>query len=96
MKKDELISQAWDIVRSQYGRSLKQMDMECAFVAVCEVIAAELLGGGDVPLPGMGKLKVKETHARRGRNPKTGEEIEIPAGKKVVFSPSKEFKESLS
>ena len=94
MKKDDLISQAREAMRFKYGRSLNGKDMETAFVAFCDVIAAELLGGGEVSLPGMGKLKVKETHARTGRNPRTGEVINIPAGKKVVFSPSKEFKES--
>ncbi len=59
-----------------------------------DIMAAELLGGGEAPLPGIGKLAVKDTAARKGRNPKTGEAIDIPAGRKVVVSLSKEFKES--
>ena len=48
-----------------------------------------------MPLPGVGKLKVKATAARKGRNPKTGESINIPAGQRVTFSPSKELKEAM-
>lgn len=59
-----------------------------------DIMASELLGGGDVPLPGVGKLVVKGTAARKGRNPKTGEAIEIPAGKKVALKVGKELKES--
>lgn len=94
MKKEELITQAVTAVRSDYNRALSRADMESAFAAICEVAAAELLGGGEVSLPGLGKLKVKETNARTGRNPKTGEMIDIPAGRKVVFTPGKEFKEA--
>lgn len=94
MKKEELITQAMTTVRSEYNRALGRADMESAFAALCEVAAAELLGGGEVSLPGLGKLKVKVTNARTGRNPKTGEAIEIPAGRKVIFTPGKEFKEA--
>ena len=59
------------------------------------ILASELLAGGEVPIPNVGKLKVKNTAARTARNPRTGEPIEVPAGRKVVFFPGKEFKESL-
>lgn len=94
MKKEELITRAVDTVRSDYDRTLSRADMKSAFAALCGVAAAELLGGGEVSLPGLGKLKVKETNARTGRNPRTGEMIDIPAGRKVVFTPGKEFKEA--
>lgn len=94
MKKEELITRAVDTVRSDYDRVLSRSDMKSAFAALCEVAAAELLGGGEVSLPGLGKLKVKETNARTGRNPRTGEMIDIPAGRKVVFTPGREFKEA--
>lgn len=59
-----------------------------------DIMAAELLAGGEVPLPGIGKLVVKQTAARKGRNPKTGETLDIPASRKVVVNLGKEFKES--
>lgn len=94
MKKDELIGQALEAVRTKHGRTWSLSDMEAAVSAFCEVAAAELLGGGSVPLPGIGKLKIRQTSARAGRNPRTGAAIEIPAGQKVVFIPGKEFKDA--
>lgn len=60
-----------------------------------DIMAAELLGGGEVPLSGLGKLKSRKTNARKGRNPKTGAEITIPAGMRVAFVPCKDMKEAL-
>ena len=45
-----------------------------------------------VAISGFGTFKVKETKARMGRNPKTGESIQIPAKKKIAFRVSKELK----
>jgi len=94
MRKDEL-GKEWQKEtekRIPGGLSLEKHDT--LLETLCSVIAAELLGGGEVSLPGLGKLKVKETNARAGRNPRTGEVIDIPAGRKVVFAPGKEFKEA--
>ena len=94
MRKDEL-GKEWQKEtekRIPGGLSLEKHDI--LLETLCNVIAAELLGGGEVSLPGLGKLKVKETNARAGRNPRTGEVIDIPAGRKVVFTPGKEFKEA--
>lgn len=59
------------------------------------VAAAELLGEGDVPLSGLGKLKAHHSNARKGRNPKTGEAIDIPAKTTVKFAIGKELKDAL-
>ena len=66
-----------------------------AICAWCDVAAAELIAGGDVSLPHLGKLKVRVRKARKGRNLRTGEEILVPEGKRVSFHPCKEFKEAL-
>jgi len=42
-------------------------------------------------IPGLGTFKVTVRSARKGRNPRTGEEIEIPARKVLAFKPSKEL-----
>ncbi|GAB7082316.1 HU family DNA-binding protein [Megalodesulfovibrio paquesii] len=56
-------------------------------------VAKEALGKGeDVPLPGIGKLEVRERAARMGRNPQTGEALEIAAHKAVGFNPSSTLK----
>ena len=57
----------------------------------------EALGRGDeVSLTGFGKFKVKDQPARQGRNPATGETIQIAASKKASFSPAKALKDSLN
>ncbi len=60
-----------------------------------DIIAAELLGGGEVSLPRVGKLKVNKLAARKARNPKTGETIDVPAKKKAVLVMTKDLKEAL-
>ncbi len=49
----------------------------------------------DVAISGFGTFKVKQTKARMGRNPKTGEAIQIPAKRKVAFKASKDLKEAV-
>ena len=49
--------------------------------------------GYKIPLMGLGKLYVRESKARMGRNPATGETIHIPKRKKVRFTPAKALKE---
>ena len=61
-----------------------------------DIMAAELLGGGEVPLPRIGKLYIKYTAARQGRNPQTGATLQIPAKKKLGVSMAKDFKVSLN
>jgi DNA-binding protein HU-beta len=49
--------------------------------------------GEEVSINGFGKFKVKDTPARSGRNPSTGEVIQIKASKKVTFTPAKALKD---
>ncbi|HSQ98263.1 MAG TPA: HU family DNA-binding protein, partial [Rickettsiales bacterium] len=51
--------------------------------------------GQDVNLIGFGSFKVVNTKAKTGRNPRTGKEIKIPAGKKVKFTIGKTLKDSV-
>lgn len=64
--------------------------------AVTETIAAELKTGGSVQLVGFGAFTVKERAARTGRNPQTGESIELPASKNPVFKAGKLLKDSVN
>lgn len=59
---------------------------------VFEMIRQGLERGENVKLPGFGNFLVREKVARVGRNPKTGEEIEISARKVVSFKPSQILK----
>jgi DNA-binding protein HU-beta len=58
-------------------------------------ITKTLKKGGKVTLVGFGTFSVSKRKARKGRNPKTGEVIKIPAAKIPKFSPGKAFKQGI-
>lgn len=58
-------------------------------------IVETLLAGSRVNLFGLGTFEVRATKEKMGRNPKTGEKIQIPAGRKVVFKAAKGLKDAL-
>ncbi len=55
-----------------------------------------LSAGGEMPLPGLGIVKVKERAARKGRNPRTGEPVAIPARRTAKLEPGKALREALN
>ncbi len=59
------------------------------------LIVAELLTGGKVAISGFGTFEARERKARSGRNPHTGEVLDIPASKAPAFKAGKPLKESL-
>lgn len=89
MTKTELINK----ISGDAGISKK--DAETAMNALVSGIQNALKSGDKVLISGLGTFKVKERAARKGRNPKSGEEVMIPASKKVAFSASKELKEAV-
>lgn len=64
--------------------------------AVLQSITEGLNAHGEVSLSGFGKFAITERSARKGRNPKTGEAMDIPARKSVKFSPSKRLKDAVA
>lgn len=63
---------------------------------VFSAIAEAAAKGEEVSLNGFGKFKVKDSAAREGRNPATGETITIAASKKLSFAPAKAVKDKLN
>ena len=74
---------------------LSKKDATSAVDAVFEVITSSLQEGEKVQLIGFGNFEVRERAARKGRNPQTGEEIEIPASNVPAFKPGKALKEAV-
>ena len=60
---------------------------------IAAFIKDSLKRGYKIPLMGLGKIYVRQSKARQGRNPATGETINIPARKRVRFTPAKALKE---
>ncbi|WP_156842987.1 HU family DNA-binding protein [Novosphingobium aquimarinum] len=75
---------------------LSKADARKMVDAVFASIAQAAAAGQEISLNGFGKFKVKETAAREGRNPATGETIQIAASKKLTFAPAKAVKDKLN
>jgi len=89
MTKAELVS----AVASKAGITKKEAD--AAIKAAVEAITEALKNGERVAIPGFGIFTVRERSARKGRNPRTGDVIEIKARKVVVFRPGKQLRDSV-
>ncbi len=63
---------------------------------IFELMKQTLEKGDSLKLSGFGKFEVRQKHARRGRNPQTGGEIEISARKVLTFKPSQLLKSALA
>lgn len=89
MNKSELINavaEATDLSKKDAGKAVD---------AVFDTILNALAKGEKVQLIGFGNFEVRHRAARKGRNPQTGEEIEIPASKVPAFKPGKALKEAV-
>ncbi len=75
---------------------LSKKDAEKALAAVVESISEALQAGDKVQLIGFGSFEIKNREARIGRNPKTKEEIRIPASKTPVFKAGKALKDKVA
>jgi DNA-binding protein HU-beta len=64
--------------------------------AVLNCITDALSKGEEVRLTGFGNFRVTQTAARTGRNPRTGESLNIPAGRRPAFSPGSRLKQAVS
>jgi nucleoid DNA-binding protein len=62
---------------------------------LAQLIKETLRKGYKIPFLGLGKMYVRQSKARTGKNPQTGEEIQIPAKKRVRFTPAKALKEAV-
>ncbi|MGY6631795.1 MAG: HU family DNA-binding protein [Wenzhouxiangella sp.] len=74
---------------------LSKADAQRALDATIEAITNALKSGDTVSLIGFGTFSVKERAARTGRNPATGETIEIKASKTPAFKAGKGFKDAV-
>lgn len=76
-------------------QGVSEKDARAIIAAAFDTIAEAMSRSEEVNLPGFGKFRRKETPARPGRNPATGESIEIAAASKVTFQAAKALKDRL-
>lgn len=90
MNKGELV----DEVARKADVTKKQAD--AVLTAALDAIMEAVSNGDKVTLVGFGSFESRERKAREGRNPKTGDKMEIPATKVPAFSAGKSFKEMVA
>ena len=89
MTKADIISKVFDKV------GLPMQDTEVLVEMILKMIKQNLKEGETVKLSGFGNFVVRSKKSRKGRNPKTGQEIEITPRRVVSFRPSMIFKEKV-
>jgi len=77
----------------KYG--MKRAQVKELFEEMANLAASEVKENGEFVLPGFGKIVLSERKAREGRNPQTGETIQIPAKTTLKFRLSKGMKDSV-
>jgi len=99
MTRRELVERVREGLSAQEGGSAPKLS-EAQVAAVIEraigEIGAAIQRDGRVTLPGFGTFTVRVTAARIGRNPRTGEAIDLPAAATVAFKPAAELRAGLS
>jgi DNA-binding protein HU-beta len=90
VNKNDLVAHVVDVAGLSKNDATKAVD------AVFEGISVSLKQGDEVRLVGFGTFVVAERAATKGRNPRTGEEIDIPASKLPKFKASKTLRDALN
>ncbi len=75
---------------------LTKKDAEQLVEIVLDSIIDSLNAGEKIELRGFGSFRVRERNSRKGRNPKTGEAVDIPAKRVAYFKPGKDLKELIN
>ena len=90
MNKSELVDKIAD------ATGITKSDANDAVDTLVDCITKTLKNGDKVSLPGLGTFSTSERSARKGRNPQTGAEINIPASTAAKFSSAKALKDALN
>jgi len=75
---------------------LTKTDTGLVVEGMIETLKRALIDGDTIEIRGFGTFKIKERAARRARNPRTGEPVDIPAKFVPTFKPSRELKDAVA
>ena len=90
MKKDELVQSVAETT------GLSKADADRALSAIVDTITSNVASGDKIQIPGLGTFEPRERSAREGRNPQTGETIQIAATTAPGFKPATAFKQAVA
>ncbi len=93
MNKSEIVQQLAS--RANISRADAQRAVDALFSVDTGIISQALKGGDKVQITGFGSFETKKREARKGRNPRTGKEIDIAASTSAAFRPGKGLKDSI-
>jgi DNA-binding protein HU-beta len=94
VNKSELVQQLAS--RANISRADAQRAVDALFSVDNGIISQALKSGDKVQITGFGSFETKHREARKGRNPRTGKEIDIAASTSAAFRPGKGLKDSIS
>ncbi len=75
---------------------LTRRDGEVIVDTLFEAVIGALKGGDKIEIRGFGSFRTRQRNARVGRNPKTGDKVEVPAKRVPFFKPSKELRDTVN
>jgi DNA-binding protein HU-beta len=90
MKKDEIVQAVADAAGIEKAAANRALD------AVVDVITSSVASGQKIQIPGLGTFEPRERNAREGRNPQTGETIQIAAGHSVKLTAGSKLKAAVA
>ena len=90
MKKDELVQAIAD------SADLSKADADRALKAVIDTVTGAVASGQKIQIPGLGTFEARERSAREGRNPQTGETMQIAATTVPGFKAATAFKQAVA
>lgn len=93
MNKSEIVQQLAS--RANISRADAQRAVDALFSVDTGIISQALKSGDKVQITGFGSFETKKREARKGRNPRTGKEIDIAASTSAAFRPGKGLKDSI-
>ncbi len=86
-----------DIVEKVHGKTgFSKKESSEAVETILEILKERLESGNKVKLSGFGNFVIRKKDVRKGRNPKTGEEMEISARRVLTFKPSQKLKDYIN
>lgn len=95
MHLEEDVTKADLVVKIAEKAQMTKADADKALTAFIDAVEAVLVKEGKLTLTGFGSFSVETREGRKGRNPRTGAEIDIPASKVVKFKPGKLLKDAI-
>ena len=93
MTKSELMLRLAELVAAQKGTQLVAKDVEQSVKVLVDTMTRSLAKGQRIEIRGFGSFDLNHRPARVGRNPKTGEKVEVPEKYVPHFKPGKELRE---